>query len=179
MKKKTFIITIILIIVPIIIYISSFILTWQQMNISKKFFSYIRGSNYSLAYDLTAVQFQESIDLEAFLQYSNSLKLKETVAFSSMLRVPGLNLTKIYGKLIYADYEIPLTIYLAKFDDEWKILTLKVKPSREQFKPNEPSDEEVSLILQESLSDLIYGVKSGNFTDLYSSLAIKLKEQDS
>lgn len=178
MKKSiTAIIIVSIISFLLLVYLATFLLTWQQMKVVKNFFTYLRGSNYSLAYDLTAAQFQESTSLEAFVDYSNSLELQETVDFKSMFRVPGRKLAKIYGELVYESYTIPLTVYLAKVADKWKIVTLKIKPSREQFKPKEPSATEISLLLQEALSDLIYGVKSGDFTDLHSALAVKLKEQ--
>ena len=158
-------------------YLANFLLTMKPMKVSREFFDYIRGSRYSYAYELTASKFQENTSMEAFVDYSNSLSLKESVKFSSFWRIRGMKVAKLYGKLVYSDHKVPLMVNLVKVGDEWRIATLKTEVEREHFAAPEPTEEEVVLILQKTLSNLIYGVKSGDFTDLYLSLAVKLKEQ--
>ena len=149
-------------------------LTWNANKTVVQFFDYIRGTNYSYALKLTSPKFQENTDLAKLVDLTNSLDLKASTSFSAWWRVPGFSSATLYGTLHYPDHDLGAKVVLFKGTTGWVISTLKVSGDRQDIKLNK---EEITAILQDSLSGLLYGVQKSEYQALYNSLGVRLKEQ--
>ncbi|MDD4351538.1 MAG: hypothetical protein PHU71_00955 [Candidatus Gracilibacteria bacterium] len=176
MKKKHLIILLSVLGVLLLAYGLTFWLTAAPKKVADQFFTYIRGSRYTYAHELTSPSFQENTPLDKFVDYSNSLQLKKQNSFSSSFRMPGTKKATLYGKLNYDGYKFTASLVMIKMGEDWKIANLKIEASRQRLNIEEPEAEEISLLLQDTLSNLIYGIQSGDYAKVYAMFAVKLQE---
>lgn len=138
------------------------------------FFNDIRGTNYSEALKLTSPKFQENTDLAKLVDLTNSLDLKASTKFSSWWRIPGFAKATLYGTLHYPEHDLSVKVIVLKLTDGWRIASLKVSGDQQDINLTKA---EITDILQDTLSGLLYGVQKEDYTALYNSLGARLKSQ--